>query len=41
MQPRDIVHRWQAHVSVRKTVEEHWQLIERFVCPGRGKLSKV
>jgi hypothetical protein len=37
MQPRDIVHRWQAHVSVRKTVEEHWQLIERFVCPGRGK----
>lgn len=37
MHPRDIVHRWMAHYSVRKTVEEHWQLIERFVCPGRGK----
>ncbi len=37
MHPREIVRRWQAHYSVRKTVEEHWQLIERFVCPGRGK----
>ena len=37
MHPREIVMRWQAHYSLRKTVEEHWQLIERFVCPGRGK----
>lgn len=37
MHPRDIIMRWQAHYSMRKTVEEHWQLIERFVCPGRGK----
>jgi hypothetical protein len=37
MHPREIVQRWQAHYSLRKTVEEHWQLIERFVCPGRGK----
>lgn len=37
MHAREVVRRWQAHYSVRKTVEEHWQLIERFVCPGRGK----
>lgn len=29
--------RYDALHSVRRTVEEHWQLIERFVVPGRGK----
>lgn len=37
MTPDAIVSTLDALSSVRKTVEEHWQLIERFVCPGRGK----
>jgi hypothetical protein len=37
MSPRDVKMRFDALHSVRRTVEEHWQLIERFVVPGRGK----
>lgn len=37
MTPRDVKMRFDALHSVRRTVEEHWQLIERFVVPGRGK----
>lgn len=37
MTPRDVKMRYDALHSVRRTVEEHWQLIERFVVPGRGK----
>ena len=35
--PRDVKMRFDALHSVRRTVEEHWQLIERYVVPGRGK----
>lgn len=37
MTPEKIIATYNALKSIRKTVEEHWQLIERFVCPGRGK----
>jgi hypothetical protein len=37
MTPRDVKMRFDALHSVRRTVEEHWQLIERYVVPGRGK----
>lgn len=37
MTPREVKMRFDALHSVRRTVEEHWQLIERYVVPGRGK----
>lgn len=37
MTPREAKLRFDALHSVRRTVEEQWQLIERFVVPGRGK----